>query len=105
VSWSLKFDQPIDLTKGKALLTLRDAANHIIALPPRETKQLHWQTAIACLLSAAEKRGELMMARIAMMQALSNGKASPSERLRSAKALRPSKSRLSEIELTTKPKG
>ena len=91
MSWSLEFDLPIELAKGKSLLTLRDAANHIIALPPRETKRQHWQTAIACLLSAAEKRGPLMMARIAVMQALGNAKASPSERLMSAKAVRSSR--------------
>jgi hypothetical protein len=46
VSWSLKFDKPIELGKGKALRTLRDAANYILALPPRETKRENWQTAI-----------------------------------------------------------
>lgn len=85
MSWSLQFDVPIEIVKGKSLRTLRDAANHIIALPPRETRQQHWQTAMACLLSAAEKRGPLMMARVAMVQALGNGKAPPSERLRVAK--------------------
>jgi len=36
LSWSLKFDEPIELAKGKPLRTLRDAANYIIALPARE---------------------------------------------------------------------
>jgi hypothetical protein len=85
VSWSQKFDEPIELGKGKALRTLRDAGNHIIALPARETKQEHWKTAISCLLSAAENGGGVMMARIAMMQALANRQSSPTERLRAAK--------------------
>ena len=85
VSWSLKFDQPIELGKGKALRSLRDAANHILALPTRETKREHWQTAMGCLLLAAEEHGPLIMARIAMVKALGNEKAPPSERLRSAK--------------------
>jgi hypothetical protein len=85
MSWSLKFDVPIELVKGKALRTLRDAGNYVIALDPRETKQQHWQTAMACLLSAAERSGPVMMARIAMVQALSNRKAPPSERLRAAR--------------------
>ena len=88
MSWSLKFNKPIELGKGRALRTLRDAANHILALSPRETKQEHWQTAVGCLLLAAEKRGPPMMARIAMMKALDNGKAPPSERLKSAKIIR-----------------
>jgi hypothetical protein len=92
VSWSLKFDEPIELGKGKALHSLRDAASHILALPPRETKQQHWQTAVGCVLLAAEKRGPLMMARVAMVKALGSGKALPSEHLRSAKVeQRPSK--------------
>ena len=87
MSWSLKFDEPILLAKGKSLHTLRDAAHHILALSLRETKREHWQTAMGCLLLAAEERGPLMMARIAMVKALGNGKAPPSERLRSAKII------------------
>lgn len=91
MSWALKFNQPIQLGKGKALHTLRDAGNYILALSPRETKREHWQTAIGCLLLAVEKRGPLMMARIAMVKALGNGKAPPSEHLSSAKIIRPPK--------------
>jgi hypothetical protein len=36
----------------------------------REAKQDHWQVAMACLLSAADKRGPIMMARVAMMRTL-----------------------------------
>jgi hypothetical protein len=74
MSWSLEFDEPIELAKGMPLRTLRDAANHITALPRAVAELEHWQTAIACLIAAAEKRGILMMARIAMMQALQAGK-------------------------------
>src|ERR1035438_6819912 len=42
MSWSTRFDEPIRLD-GKALHTLRDAAEHVIALPPKETKQAHWR--------------------------------------------------------------
>jgi hypothetical protein len=74
MSWSPKFDEPIELEKGKPLRTLRDAANHIITLPALESTQEHWQTAMACLLSAAEKSGLVMMARIAMVRALHSRK-------------------------------
>jgi hypothetical protein len=70
MSWNLPFGEPIELAKGNALRTLRDAANHIIALPARESAKDHWQTAMACLLSAAEKNGLVMLARIAVVQAL-----------------------------------
>src|SRR5262249_2310949 len=82
MTWKAPFDEAIRLANGKALRTLRDAADHVVSLPPRETKQRHWQTAIACLLSAAEKSAPLMMAHIAIKRALGSGKASPSERLR-----------------------
>jgi hypothetical protein len=57
MSWSLKFDEPIMVGKGKPLITLRDAANFIMALPPRQTMKAHWLLAVQCLLAAAEKRG------------------------------------------------
>lgn len=63
--------------------TLRDAVNHIIALPARVSDRQHWETAMACLLSAAEKGGPIMMARVTMMQALHAGKPeTPPERRR-----------------------
>jgi hypothetical protein len=81
MTWKAPFDEPIRLANGKALRTLQDAAHHIIALPPRETDQPQWQTAMSCLLAAAERRGPLMIARIAMIKALGNSaKATPSER-------------------------
>jgi hypothetical protein len=85
MSWKAPFDEAIRLANGKTLRTLREAADHIVSLSPRETKQEHWQTAIASLLAAAKKRGPLMMARIAMTKALGHEKASPSARLRAAK--------------------
>ncbi len=73
MSWSFRFDEPIELANGKRLRTLREAANYVIALPARESKQEHWQRAMAVLLSASEKKAPVMIARIAMMQALYAG--------------------------------
>jgi hypothetical protein len=36
MSWSRPFDDPIQLPKGKQLLTLKDAAVYIMALPKKE---------------------------------------------------------------------
>ena len=33
--WFLELDQPIELSNGKVLHTLRDAGNHILTLPRR----------------------------------------------------------------------
>jgi len=90
MSWSLELDEPIAFDKGKALRTLRDAANHFIALPASESTLEHWQTAMACLLSAAEKSGLVMMARIAMVRALQarEPEPAPAPRKRLAKKYR-----------------
>jgi hypothetical protein len=69
MSWSLEFEEPIALPKGKALRTLRDAGEHVAALPKKEAALPHWQLAAQCLLSAAEHGGIVMMARIAMLRA------------------------------------
>ena len=80
MSWSLEFDDPILLLDGKPLVTLRDAANHVMALPKTEIALPHWLTAITCLMAAAEKRGPTMLAHIAMLKALNHGQpAEPAE--------------------------
>jgi hypothetical protein len=78
MSWSLKFDEPISLAKGKPLRTLRDAGNYVAALPKKEVVLPHWQLAAQCLLAAVEKGGGLvMMARIAMVRALNADELQP----------------------------
>jgi hypothetical protein len=70
LSWSLKFDDPIKLDSSKTLRILREAAQYIVELPPRQSALPHWQTAMTCLLYAAENKGPVMMARIAFVKAL-----------------------------------
>ena len=52
------------------LLTLRDAADFIMKLPKAEQDLEEWQTAIACLIGAAEGRDFMMHARIGVLRAL-----------------------------------
>jgi hypothetical protein len=70
VSYSASFDEPIPRAKGKPLHTLRHPADHVVALPKAKSALPHWQLAVRCLMSAAEKRGPVMMAHIAMVKAL-----------------------------------
>jgi hypothetical protein len=70
MSWSRSFDAPIVLDDGSALTTLRDAGQYVTKLPTAEQKKPHWQTAAGELLSAAERGGIVMLAWIAMRQAL-----------------------------------
>ena len=41
----LKFDEPIELAKGKPLRTLRDAGEYVTALRKADQSRLHWQIA------------------------------------------------------------
>jgi hypothetical protein len=75
--WPRHFDDPIPTGDGGELRRLRDAGVYILALPPAEAEREHWQIAMEFLISAAEKGGIIMMARIAMLRALNTGKPDP----------------------------
>ena len=44
--WLRKFEDPIPLPDGRMLVTLRDAATYITALPKKEAALPEWQAAI-----------------------------------------------------------
>ena len=69
MSWSRQFDDPIPLRRGDALVTLRDAAEYIAALPKREHDAAEWQDAMEALLLVV-RSGPTMLARIAVLRAL-----------------------------------
>jgi hypothetical protein len=58
------------LPRGRQLVTLEDAAAYIMKLPKAEQDLEEWQTAVGCLIGAAEGRDFLMHARIGMLRAL-----------------------------------
>jgi hypothetical protein len=45
--WSRKFDDPILLSDGGWLVTLKDAADYVMKLPKAEQDLDEWQTAVA----------------------------------------------------------
>jgi hypothetical protein len=51
-------------------LSLRDAGDYITSLPKAERDIEEWQTAIGCLIGAAEGRDLLMHARVGVMRAI-----------------------------------
>lgn len=77
MAWQRRFEDPIPLPKGKPLVTLRDAGDYIAGLSAKAQRAAHWQTAAEAVLMAAQGRGPLMHARIAMMKALNFGKPEP----------------------------
>jgi hypothetical protein len=90
MSWSRRFADPVPLPGGGEIATLREAGDFIIALPEREHGLAHWQTAMRCLIDAAEHGGITMMAEIAMRRALSHGRPrpAPEPRKKAAKKFR-----------------
>ena len=67
--WQRKFEDPIPLSDGRNLVTLRDAAQYITGLPKEETDLPDWQVAMQALLLVS-RSGPTMLARIAVMRAL-----------------------------------
>jgi len=70
MSWDLRFPDPIPAPNGQPLVTLRDAGAYITSLPLKIHDAKAWQTAIECLLLAADKGGPIEFARLAMEQAI-----------------------------------
>jgi hypothetical protein len=87
MSWSRAFDDPIELPDGRVLRTLRDAGHYVTALSRADQGKPHWQTAAHELMMAAERGGILMLAEIAMRQALAHGqpKRTPAPRKKAVK--------------------
>ena len=69
-AWARPFDDPVLLPGGREFVTLRDATDYIMKLPKAEQDLEEWQTAVACLIGAAEGRDFVMHARIGMLRAL-----------------------------------
>jgi hypothetical protein len=79
--WQRKFEDPISLPDGRALVRLHDAATYITALPKTECALPEWtecalpewQAAIAALMLVVEQNGPTMFALISVMRALNRG--------------------------------
>jgi hypothetical protein len=68
--WKREFEDQIPRPRGRQLVTPQNAANYIMSLPKAEQNVPEWQTAIACLIGAAEGRDFLVHARIGVPRAL-----------------------------------
>ena len=84
MSWSQTIDDPIELPGGRVLRTL---GHYVTALSKADQAKAQWQTAAHELMMAAERGGMLMLAEIAMRQALARGrpKPTPAPRKKTAK--------------------
>jgi hypothetical protein len=68
--WKRKFEDPIPLPRGRALVTLEDAGRYITKLPKAEHEAAEWQDAMEALILVATIGGPTMFARIGIMRAL-----------------------------------
>jgi hypothetical protein len=68
--WSREFEDPIDLPRGRQLVTVEDAPNYIMKLPKAEQQLHEWQATVEAMLLVVEHNGPTMMARIGVMRAL-----------------------------------
>jgi hypothetical protein len=69
MGWQAKITEPIQLPKGRMLVTLRDAANYITKLPKAEHEVEEWQTAMQVLMLCS-RAGDTMLARSGVMREL-----------------------------------
>jgi hypothetical protein len=67
--WYSQFSKPVPVPKGEPLITLRDAGA-ITELPKAQHDTTAWQTAMHCLIQAADNGAPVEFARLGMMQAL-----------------------------------
>ncbi len=74
MSWELEFYEPIKLPRRKPLVTLRDAALYITALPESERGAEQWRPAAVLLKLIGENGGCVVLARLAVQFGLRKGR-------------------------------
>ena len=75
MSWSRAFDKPVALPRGGSITTLSEARDYLLKIPKKRQKSEAVETALDAVLAAAEGRGPMMHANVAMYQ-LVHGKTS-----------------------------
>ena len=81
MTWFKRFDRPVKLPDQRSLLTLRDAAEYIAALPAAERDSARWRLALESLALAAHTKNCIELACTAVRLALNPVSADPSGRI------------------------
>ena len=74
MSWEQLFYDPIELSDGRTLRSLRDAGEYVQSLPKATQNRPEWQIATEALLLVVRCHGDPMLAHIGIMRALRAGK-------------------------------
>ena len=86
MSFDQQFSQPILLTDGRKLRTIRHAANYVTRLPKVEQDAPEWQAAAKALMLVGEHHGDPTLARIGVMKALHRNQPRPQSASRRRRA-------------------
>src|SRR5215471_6959687 len=70
MSWQQFFHDPIKLSDGRVLRSLRDAGEFIQMLPKATQDRPEWQAAVQALLLVVEHDGDTLPVRIGIVRAL-----------------------------------
>jgi hypothetical protein len=82
-NWTIRFQPAMAANSEPSAMPVS-----VLALLPAEAEREHWQVTMELLISAAEKGGIVMMARIAMLRALNHGDPDPAPEPRRNRAKR-----------------
>ena len=58
--WRRKFSTPLVLKDGRRIVTIRDAADVYLTLPPDRREAAHWESALAAVFVAGRRRSTLL---------------------------------------------
>jgi len=88
MSWQQFFRDPIELSDGRVLRSLRDAGEFIQTLPKATHDRPEWQAAVQALLLVVEHDGDTLPVRIGIVQALNASNVAAPQTRRKAKKSR-----------------
>ncbi|MBV8917323.1 hypothetical protein [Bradyrhizobium sp.] len=84
MSWQQFFRDPIELTDGRVLRSLRDAGEFIQMLPKATHDRPEWRAAVQALLLVVEHDGDTLPVRIGIVRALNASNVTASQMQRKA---------------------
>jgi hypothetical protein len=74
MSWVKFFHDPIALSDGRVLRSVRDAGEFIQSLPKETQERAEWQAAVEALLLVVDHDGDPLLAYVGLMNALNAAK-------------------------------
>ena len=70
MTWSKRFEEPVQLPDGSQLFTLHQAAKHILTLSNVDHRANEWRSAMRKIIEAADHGGSICLARAELLLAI-----------------------------------